>query len=87
MSDIQLTEEASIAYHAFQEMRDSKHVYFNLLQEIDVKYKDGGKASNEETEELAKLLNIHSEKVATFNNAMSAVEDFAAKEALIKLMS
>lgn len=87
MPETQLTEEASIAYQAFQEMRESKNTYFSFLQEIDGKYKDGGEASNDETEELSKLLSNHSEKVTAFNDAMSAVEDFEAKEALIKLMS
>lgn len=87
MPETQLTEEASIAYQAYQEMRESKNTYFSLLQKIDIKYKDGGEASNDETEELSKLLAVHSEKVTTFNDAMSAVEDFEAKQALIKLMS
>ncbi|MGB1800546.1 MAG: hypothetical protein ACPHLK_06925 [Gammaproteobacteria bacterium] len=87
MSDIQLTKEASIAYQAFQEMCESKNTYFSLLEKIDIKYKDGGEASNDETEELSTLLAFHSEKVAAFNDAMSAVEGFEAKEALIKLMS
>jgi hypothetical protein len=87
MLESKLTEEASFAYQAFQEMRDSKTTYFNLLQKIDVKYKDGGEASSDETEELSKLLGKHSEKVAAFNDAMSAVEDFEARDALIKLMS
>lgn len=87
MSETQLTEEANIAYQAFQEMRKSKNTYFSLLQKIDIKYKDGGEASDDETGELSKLLAVHSEKVTAFNDAMSAVEDFEAKEALIKLMS
>jgi hypothetical protein len=87
MTDSQLTEEASIAYHAFQQMQKSKKNYFSFLQEIDVKYKSGGEASSEETEELSKLLAKHDEKVAAFNAAMRAVEDFEARDALIKLMS
>ena len=87
MPETQLTEEASIAYQAYQEMRESKNTYFSLLQKIEIKYKDGGEASNDETEELSKLLAVHSEKVTIFNDAMSAVEDFEAKQALIKLMS
>jgi hypothetical protein len=87
MPENQLTEEASVAYQAFQKMRESKQTYFTLLQEIDVKYKSDGQASSDETEELAKLLTEHSEKVAAFNDAMSAVEDFEARNALIKLMS
>ncbi|MBL1141996.1 MAG: hypothetical protein HND53_08205 [Proteobacteria bacterium] len=87
MTDTQLTIEASVAYQAFQEMHESKQTYFTFLQEIDVKYKDGGEASKDETGELAKLLAEHSKKVAAFNIAMSAVEDFEARAALIKLMS
>lgn len=87
MPETQLTEEASIAYQAYQEMRESKNTYFSLLQKIDIKYKDGGEASNDETEELSTLLAVHSEKVTAFNDAMSAVEGFEAKQALIKLMS
>ena len=87
MSAVQLTEEASIAYQAYQEMCDSKDTYFSLLQEIDEKYKDGGQASSNETEELERRLSQHSKNVAAFNDAMSAVEDFEARSALIKLMS
>jgi hypothetical protein len=87
MPDSQLTEEASIAYQAFQQMRESKQTYFSFLQVIDVKYKSGGEASSDETEELSKLLAKHDENVATFNTAMKAVEDFDARDALIKLMS
>jgi hypothetical protein len=87
MPDTQLTEEASIAYQAFQKMRESKQAYFSFLQDIDTKYKSGGEASDTETEELAKLLAKHSEKVAAFNDAMAAVEAFEARDALIKLIS
>ena len=87
MSDTQLTEEASIAYQAFQEMRKSKQTYFSFLQVIDVKYKSGGEASSAETEELAKLLAEHDKNVTMFNTAMTAIEDFDARTALIKLMS
>ncbi len=87
MSDTQLTEEASIAYRAFQEMRKSKQTYFSFLQVIDVKYKSGGEASSGETEELAKLLAEHDKNVSMFNTAMTAIEDFDARTALIKLMS
>ena len=83
----QLTEEANVAYQAFQEMRKSKQTYFTYLQNIDVKYKSGGEASSSETEELSKLLTEHDKKVSAFNTAMAAVEDFDARTTLIKLMS
>jgi len=87
MPESQLTAEASIAYQAFQKMRESKQVYFTFLQEIDVKYKSGGEATSTETEELGKLLAEHDKKVTAFNEAIKAVEDFEARDALIKLMS
>ena len=87
MPDSQLTAEASVAYHAFQEMRKSKQSYFEFLQNIEAKYKSGGEASSEETDDLAKRLAIHDKNVAAFNDAMNAVEDFDAKNDLIKLMS
>lgn len=87
MPDSQLTEEASAAYQAFQKMRESKQTYFSYLQMIDVKYKSGGEASRAETEELGKLLAVHDKNVTAFNDAMNAVEDFDARDALIKLMS
>ncbi|HIF50535.1 MAG TPA: hypothetical protein EYQ42_03220 [Thiotrichaceae bacterium] len=87
MPESQLTAEASIAYQSFQKMRESKQVYFTFLQEIDVKYKSDGEATSTETEELGELLAAHDKNVAAFNEAMNAVEDFEARDALIKLMS
>lgn len=87
MPETQLTEEASIAYQAFQKMRESKQIYFSFLQDIDAKYKTGGKATESETEELGKLLAVHDKNVMAFNDAMNAVENFEARDALIKLIS
>jgi len=83
----ELTEEANIAYQAFQEMRKSKQTYFTFLQEIDFKYKSGGAPSIAENLQLEKLLAEHDKNVAAFKTAMAAVEDFDARNALIKLMS
>ena len=82
-----LTEEAKIAYQAFQDMGKSKQSYFALLQEIDVKYKSGGAPSIAESLQLEKLLSIHDKNVVAFNTAMAAVKDVDARNALIKLMS
>jgi len=83
----ELTEEAKIAYQAFQEMGKSKHSYFTFLQEIDVKYKSGGAASIAENLQLEKLLGVHDKNVIAFNAAMTAVEGVDARNALIKMMS
>ena len=82
-----LTVEAQVAFRAFQDMSKSKQAYFSLLQEIDIKYKNGGAASIAENLLLEKLLGEHDKNVVAFNTAMAAVEDFDAKTALIKLMS
>ena len=87
MSNKALSVEANIAYQAFQEMRKSKEAYFKFLQEIDIKYKVSGSPSIAENQQLEELLGIHDKNVVTFNKAMTAVEDFETRTALIKLMS
>jgi len=82
-----LSEEAKIAYQAFQDMGKSKQSYFTFLQEIDVKYKSGGAASIAENLQLEKLLSVHDKNVIAFNAAMTEVKDVDARTALIKLMS
>ena len=87
MSLENLSEEAKVAYQAFQDMSQSKQAYFSLLQEIDGKYKNGGAPSANENQQLEELLRIHDKNVTAFNIAMSEVADQASRMALIKLMS
>ncbi len=82
-----LTEEANVAYQAFQDMGVSKQAYFHFLQDIDIKYKQGGTASIAENLQLEKLLGVHDKNVTAFNTAMTAVEGVEARNALIKMMS
>mgnify|MGYP006075717721 FL=1 len=87
MSVDDLTKEAKIAYQAFQDMSISKQAYFHFLQDIDMKYKQGGSASIAENLQLEKLLGIHDKNVIAFNTAMTVVENIEARHALIKMMS
>lgn len=87
MTTDDLTEEARIAYQAFQDMSKSKQAYFSLLQDIDTKYKEGGAPSIAENLQLEKLLGVHDKNVVAFNTAMAAVEDVESRNALISLMS
>lgn len=87
MTTNDLTEEAKIAFQAFQDMGKSKQTYFTFLQEIDVKYKSGGAPSIAENLQLEKLLGVHDKNVVAFNTAMAAVKGVEARNALIKLMS
>ena len=87
MSVDDLTKEAKVAYQAFQDMRVSKEAYFHFLQDIDIKYKQGGAASIAENLQLEKLLSAHDKNVIAFNTAMTAVEGVEARNTLIKMMS
>ncbi|MFT5396180.1 MAG: transketolase [Gammaproteobacteria bacterium] len=87
MSVDDLTKEAKVAYQVFQDMGVSKEAYFHFLQDIDIKYKQGGAASIAENLQLEKLLGVHDKNVIAFNTAMSAVEGVEARNALIKVMS
>lgn len=87
MSVDDLSKEAKVAYQAFQDMSVSKEAYFHFLQDIDIKYKQGGAASIAENLQLEKLLGVHDKNVIAFNTAMTAVEGVEARNALIKMMS
>ncbi len=87
MSVDDLTKEAKIAYQAFQDMSISKQAYFHFLQDIDMKYKQGGSASIAENLQLEKLLGVHDKNVIAFNTAITVVENIEARHALIKMMS
>lgn len=68
-------------------MGASKSAYFGLLQELDLKYRNGGSPGIAENLQLEKLLATHNEKVAAFNEAMQAVTDKKARELLLKKLT
>lgn len=81
-----LSEEASQALSAYHAMSASKQAYFEHLQMIDVKYKDGGNANEDEEKVLGDLLLAHDKCVTAFNLAMEKVVDANDRLALIKQM-
>jgi len=85
-TDTDLPVEAQSAWLTYQAMSESKKTYFSFLMELDQKYKQGGTSTFAENLRLEKLLQLHNEKVAEFSNAMNAVEDKDAREALLKMM-
>ena len=88
MSDgVFLPIEAQIAWEAYKAMSRSKAEYFNLLQELDRKYREGGSPSIAENLQLEKLLKVHDGKVAAFNEAMNNVADKEAREMLLKKLT
>ena len=82
----ELSAEAQLALEEFQAMRESKMAYFEYLQAIEEKYKDGGKASDAEEKELGDLLLAHDKQVTAFNQAMEKIEDANDRIELIKRM-
>ena len=82
--DETLPPDARSALDAYQAMSASKTEYFELLQQLDVKYKERGSPTMAENLKLEKLLQAHGEKVAAFNNAMQSVTDKTAREVLLK---
>ena len=82
-----LPEEAQIAWDAYQAMGKSKTEYFTFLQDLDQKYKHNGSPNIAENTRLEELLKLHDEKVTTFNEAMSAVQDNDARELLLKKLT
>lgn len=85
--DKPLSSEAEAALRAFEAMRISKQNYFDLLQEIDEKYKNWGKPTDEEKQRLDALLEVHNEKVGHFNEAMAKVDDPDDRMALIQQLN
>lgn len=81
-----LSEQASLALTAYHAMSESKQAYFEHLQMIDVTYKDGGNANEEEEKVLGELLLAHDKCVTAFNAAMEKVIDANDRLALIKQM-
>ena len=80
-----LPVDARHAWHAYLAMRDSKEAYFNLLSEIEQKYNNQGKPTQEESGRLAELLQQHDAGVRAFTEAMAAVAP-ASRQALLQLL-
>lgn len=79
-----LPREAQQAWFAYRAMCESKRDYFTLLSELDQKYNDtDGSASEEENARLSELLGRHDENVKAFNEAMAAITEPAARQALL----
>jgi len=67
-------------------MSVTKNTYFEFMQSLDQKYDKGDTPTEEENQELAVMLQAHSETVAEFNEAMRAVEDPDDRTLLLKKM-
>ncbi len=77
---------AKVAWEAYLRMSATKNTYFEFMQSLDQKYDKGDTPTEEENQELAVMLQAHSETVAEFNEAMRAVEDADDRMLLLKKM-
>lgn len=82
-----LPKEVQYAWEAYQEMGVSKAAYFDLLQNLDLKYREGGTPTIAENLQLEKLLKVHDQKVTAFNESLSKVVNKDARELLLKKLS
>jgi len=86
-SDKELPPEARAAWEAYLRMSATKNTYYEFMQSLDQKYDKGEAPSEEENQELAVMLQAHSETVAEFNDTMREVNDPDERMLLLKKMS
>ena len=77
---------ARVAWEAYLRMSATKNTYFEFMQSLEQKYDKGETPSEEENQELAVMLQAHSETVAEFNEAMREVSDADDRILLLKKM-
>lgn len=88
MQDDELPPEAVAAWQAWLALRERKDAYYSLLSEMDRRVRDGGApASIAENLLLESRLAAHGAAVQAFRDAMAAVTDPPAREALIRALA
>jgi hypothetical protein len=84
--DDELPPLAKVAWEAYLRMSATKNTYFEFMQSLEQKYDKGETPSEEENQELAVMLQAHSETVAEFNETMREVSDADERILLLKKM-
>ena len=80
-----LPDAALPAWTAYESMLETKNAHFSFLEELETKYRDGGRRTLAEGRRLDQLLAAHDSQVRSFRNAVSALQqqDLAAHHALL----
>ena len=80
-----LPDSALPAWQAYEAMLKTKDAHFSFLEELEIKYRDGGRRTFAEGRRLELLLAEHDAQVRAFRSSVSALqqEDLAAHHALI----
>ena len=87
MADLDPLPDAALsAWRAYEAMLGSKDAHFSLLEELEARYRDGGRRTLAEGRRLEQLLAEHDAKVRDFRRSVAALqrEDLAAHHALIE---
>ena len=86
MTDLDpLPDTALPAWQAYEAMLKTKDAHFSLLEELETKYRDGGRRTLAEGRRLEHLLAEHDAQVHAFRHSIAALqqEDLAAHHALL----
>ena len=80
-----LPDVALPAWRAYEAMLQTKDAHFSLLEELEAKYRDGGRRTLAEGRRLEQLLAAHDAQVRAFRQSVVALqqEDLAAHHALL----
>ena len=84
--DDELPPVAQTAWEAYLRMSATKNTYYEFMQSLEQKYDKGETPTEEENQELAVMLQAHSETVSEFNEAMREVSDPDERMLLLKKM-
>jgi len=84
--DDELPPVAQAAWESYLRMSATKNTYYEFMQSLEQKYDKGGTPTEEENQELAVMLQAHSETVSEFNEAMREVSDPDERMLLLKKM-
>ena len=80
-----LPDAALPAWRAYEAMLRTKDAHFSFLEELEAKYRDGGRRTLAEGRRLEQLLAAHDAQVRAFRQSVTALqqEDIAAHHALL----
>ena len=80
-----LPDVALPAWQAYEAMLETKDAHFSFLEELETKYRHGGRRTLAEGRRLEQLLAKHDAQVRTFRQSVAALqrEDLAAHHALL----
>ena len=80
-----LPDAALPAWRAYEAMIETKDAHFSYLEELETKYRDGGRRTFAEGRRLEQLLAAHDAQVHAFRQSVAALQrgDLAAHHALL----